>query len=85
VLLDVDSDAADAHGDEPVWLGDRVVGRVTSGSYGHHVQGSLALAYVETALAEAGTSLEVSVMGHRRLATVLPGAAYDPDNTRLRA
>ena len=85
VLLDVDSDAADAHGDEPVWLGDRVVGRVTSGSYGRHVQSSLALAFVETALAEAGTSLEVSVMGHRRLATVLPGAAYDPDNTRLRA
>jgi dimethylglycine dehydrogenase len=84
VLLEVDSHDADAHGDEPVWLGDRVVGRVTSGAYGHHVQQSLALAYVESALAGAGTGLEVSVMGHRRPATVLGGAAYDPENTRLR-
>ena len=92
VLLDVDSADADAHGDEPVWLGDRVVGRVTSGSYGHHVERSLALAYVEAALADAGSDvvadgggLEVSVMGHRRAAQVLGGPAYDPTNSRLRA
>ena len=50
VLLHVDADRADAMGDAPVWLGDRLAGFVTSGSYGHHVGMSLALAYVDAEL-----------------------------------
>ncbi len=84
VLLDVDATDADARGDEPVWLAGRLVGVVTSGSYGHHVGRSLALAYVDRAVVEEHPTLSVAVIGERRPATILPEAPYDPRGTRLR-
>ena len=42
---------ADAIGDEPIWHGGKVVGWVTSGGYGHSVGKSIALGYVENAVA----------------------------------
>jgi dimethylglycine dehydrogenase len=84
VLLEVDADRADAMGDEPVWHGGEVVGFVTSGSYGHHVKKSLALAYVNSDLVSTDPELLVSVIGERRPARVLPEVPYDPSGTRLR-
>ncbi len=52
VLLQVESPDADATGYEPIYRGDRRIGYVTSGAYGHHVRQSLALAYVDTAWCE---------------------------------
>ncbi|MEI6372728.1 MAG: FAD-dependent oxidoreductase [Actinomycetes bacterium] len=83
VLLDVDVVDADAAGDEPVWCGDEVVGFVTSGSYGHHVQRSLALAYVDAHVAD-DAHLLVSVIGQRRPARILPEVPYDPSGSLLR-
>jgi dimethylglycine dehydrogenase len=84
VLLEIDADRADAMGDEPVWHDGEVVGFVTSGSYGHHVKKSLALAYINTELASANPELLVSVIGERRPARVLPEIPYDPSGSRLR-
>ena len=84
VLLDIDADDADASGDEPVWCGDQLVGFVTSGAYGHHVGQSLALAYVDTAVAVERPTLSVPVIGDRRAAVILPEVPYDPDGLRLR-
>ena len=84
VLLDIDADDADASGDEPVWCGDDLVGFVTSGAYGHHVGQSLALAYVDTAVAEERPALSVPIVGDRRAAAVLPEVPYDPEGIRLR-
>ena len=84
VLLDVDASDADAAGDEPVWCGDEVVGFVTSGSYGHHVQRSLALAYVDAHIAD-DAALLVSVIGQRRPARILPEVPYDPSGALLRS
>jgi dimethylglycine dehydrogenase len=84
VLLEVDANRADAMGDEPVWHGGEVVGFVTSGSYGHHVKKSLALAYVNSDLVSTDPELLVSVIGERRPARVLPEVPYDPSGTRLR-
>ncbi len=85
VYLELDAVDADAQGGEPVFSGGRVIGVTTSGGYGHHVQKSLAFAYVEPDFARAGTSFEVAILGEGRPATVLPGPAYDPQNLRLRA
>ncbi len=84
VLLDIDATDADALGDEPVWHDGRVVGYTTSGAYGHHVQRSLALAYVDTDVAESRPPLLVSVVGERRAATVLERVPYDPEGALLR-
>ena len=83
VTLDLGDSDADAVGDEPVWSGDRVVGVTTSGSYGHRVASSLALALIDAEFAVSGTPLEVSVIGVRRPATVLTEPAYDPSGSRM--
>lgn len=84
VLLAVDTLDADARGWEPVWSGERRVGYITSGAFGHTVGLSLAMAYVETAALDAGAPLEVSVVGDRYAARVLPDCPYDPAGTRMR-
>ena len=84
VLLDVDTNNADATGDEPVWSGDTLVGLVTSGSYGHHVGRSLALAYVDSSVIDAGSPLSVSIIGDLCDATILPEVPYDPSGSRMR-
>jgi len=46
-----------------VQLGGREVGRVTSGGFGPSVGGPVAMGYVEAALAEPGTAVELLVRG----------------------
>lgn len=48
VALEIDSDDADTWGYEPIWFQDELAGFVTSGTYGHTVNKSLAMAYVKT-------------------------------------
>ena len=74
----------DCYGNEPVYHGERIVGLTTGGAYGHAVNRSLAFAYVEPALAQAGTQFEILMMGERRPAVVLQDAAWDRKNARLR-
>ena len=80
----VDSSDADALGDEPIWHDGKVVGWVTSGAYGHRVSKSLALGYVPAALASADSGFEIEIIGERRRAARLAGAAYDPAGTLMR-
>ena len=85
VTFAVDADGADAIGDEPVWHDGTVVGWVTSGGYGHGVGQSLALGYVPKALADAESGFEIEIIGDRRPAKRLDGAAFDPSGMRMRA
>ena len=84
VLLDVHATDADASTDQGIWIGERQVGVVTSGAYGHHVGKSLALAYVDREIVEAGPELTVQVVGEERTARVLPEPPYDPKGSKLR-
>jgi dimethylglycine dehydrogenase len=83
-LLAVDAPDADAARDDGVWAGDRLVGLVTSGAYGHHVGMSLALAHMDRDILETGADLTVFVVGEPRPARVLPEPPYDPAGSRLR-
>jgi dimethylglycine dehydrogenase len=85
ITLAIDAADADALGDEPIWHADKVVGWVTSGAYGHSVGKSLALGYVPAGLAGEADGFEVELIGERRKAQRLAGAAYDPDGKRMRA
>ncbi len=82
VAFSVESDA-DAFGDEPVWHNGKVVGWVTSGGYGHTVQKSLAMGYIPKDLASE-TAFEIEILGERRRAVRLEGAAFDPSGSRMR-
>jgi dimethylglycine dehydrogenase len=77
---------ADALGNEPLFAADgRIVGRATAGSYGHVLGKSLAIGYVEPALAAVGTELVIEVLGERKRATVLVDSPFDPQNEHLKA
>ena len=85
VPLIVDADDADAAAVSIVYQHDKPVGLVTSGGYGYRLKQSIALAYVRTDLAAAGTVLDVDILGARRRAVVASEPLYDPQNLRLRA
>jgi dimethylglycine dehydrogenase len=77
---------ADPLGNEPLFDGNsRIVGRATSGYYGHSLRKSLAIGYVKAEFAAVGTQLEIEILGERKKATVLRESPYDPDNNDLRA
>jgi dimethylglycine dehydrogenase len=85
VTLECQVKDADPWGNEPVYASEKMVGRATTGAYGHTVQKSLALAYLDTAHAEPGTRLEIVILGERLPCQVIPDSPWDPENARLRA
>ena len=84
VYLEVDVDDVDARGNEPVYYNNKVVGIVTSGSYGFRSKKSLAFAYVKSDLAQ-DSNLEIEVQGKRKKAKILHKVVYDPENKKLTA
>jgi dimethylglycine dehydrogenase len=85
IQLDVAAVDADAISDEPIFHDGKVVGWVTSGGYGHSVKKSIALGYVDKAVAEATTGFEVELIGTRRAATRLIESPFDPKGLKMRA
>jgi dimethylglycine dehydrogenase len=77
---------ADPLGNEPLLeRGGRMIGRATSGYYGHCLRKSLAIGYVKSDYAAVGTPLNIEILGERKPATVLQESPYDPENRDLRA
>jgi 4-methylaminobutanoate oxidase (formaldehyde-forming) len=74
-----------ALGSEPVRVGDRLVGRVTSGGYGYTVGKSVAYAYLPAADAEPGTEVAVEIFGEWVSGWVTPEPLFDPEGSRIRA
>ena len=70
----------------PVWIGDKIVGEITSAAYGHRVQKAIALAMLDCTDAPPDTQVEVEIFGRRVLAAVHADAPlWDPENERIRA
>ncbi|HEY2620326.1 MAG TPA: FAD-dependent oxidoreductase [Acetobacteraceae bacterium] len=84
VTLDVTAGDTDCRGTEPVFAGERIVGAVTSGGFGHTVGRSLALAYVETSAIAQPAAFEIEILGARRPAAIVPDCVFDPANLRPR-
>ncbi len=71
-------------GGEPVRVGGRVLGRVTSGGYGYTVEKSIAYCYLPIAAAAPGTAVDVDLFGRWRPGTVVDEPLLDPSGTRIR-
>ncbi len=84
VPLIVDCDLASAHSGEPIYAGDRIVGTVTSGGYGHRLAQNIALGFLDAEHAAPGSEVEVSIIGERYRAQVVTEPIYDTANQRLR-
>jgi dimethylglycine dehydrogenase len=77
---------ADPLGNEPLFDRDnRMIGRATSGYYGHCLRKSLAIGYVKSDFAAVGTPLTIEILGERKPASVVQESPYDPENRDLRA
>ncbi len=81
----VDAPHLDVIGQEPVYFGDRIIGSVTSGGFGHAVGKNLAFVYVEPEFATKDATFDIEMNGERYKAVVLGDPIYDPNNERLRA
>ncbi len=84
VTLEVAAVDADATGFEPVYQGDRMVGFVTSGGYGHSVGKSLAMALIDPVAAAVGTELSTYIVGKPLPAKVIAPAPHDSNGARMR-
>ena len=88
----LESDGHLLYHNEPIWRDGVLVGRITSGMFGHHVGTSLGMGYV--ARADSGFvtrehvlegSYEIEVAGERVRARVSLEPFYDPKSARVKA
>jgi len=75
---------------EPIWMGDKIIGDIKSGAYGHRVQASLGMGYVEhedgvDADFLANNSFEVEIAWKRYPAELQLAPWYDPKGERIKA
>lgn len=85
VSLQVDSSIAPAHSGDSLYLGEQIVGTVTSGGFGHRVGKNLAYAFVDPNYCDVGTELELGLLGERCGARVIEPNQYDPENRLVRS
>jgi 4-methylaminobutanoate oxidase (formaldehyde-forming) len=71
-------------GKEAILDGDKVVGLVTSGGYGHTIKKPIAYGYLPVNYSKPGTLLQIEVAAKRYEATVEKEPLYDPDNKRVK-
>ena len=72
-------------GKEPILDGDRVLGYVTSATYGHSIGRGIVYGYLPIDYAEVGTHVDVLYFGERLPATVAKEPLYDPASIRMKA
>jgi dimethylglycine dehydrogenase len=85
VTVEVDAKESDPWGNEPLFIGKKMVGRTTTGAYGYSIGKSLAVGYVKSEHAAPGTEMKIEMLGKRRAARLIADSPWDPENKRLRA
>ena len=84
VTLKIDATHAPAHGGGSLMQGDKVVGTITSGDWGHRVGLNLAYAFVEPKRAAKGSIMQLDLCGDLVGAEVIAPSPYDPDHALMR-
>ena len=82
--IEIDADDSDSVGNEPVFINDELVGRGTSGGYGHCVRKSLMLGYIRSDAAKIGQECEVRLLDQMRPARIIADSPYDPESAQAR-
>jgi len=89
VMLTISDSEAYPHGGEPIWCDNILVGRTTSGTFGHTVGCAVMLGYIRCVETKIDTMLntgkfEVEIACRRFKAHVTIDAPYDPKGFALR-
>jgi len=83
VSLLFDNDLANPLGYEPLYLGNRIIGKTTSCSYGYRVNKPVALAHISGGI-EDGAIVDVDIAGTRYPATVNHKALFDDSGRAMK-
>ncbi|MFB6361073.1 MAG: glycine cleavage T C-terminal barrel domain-containing protein, partial [Halobacteriales archaeon] len=81
--LTLDDPGAIVGNSAPILADDAVVGYAASAEYGHSVDAGVISGYLDSELAQSGTSLEVQYENERYPATVRGSPLLDPERERL--
>jgi dimethylglycine dehydrogenase len=65
----------------PLFNASGMVGRITSGGYGHTLGKVIALAYVNVDKIDLDSHYEAEILGERYAAKIIPDSPYDPENS----
>ncbi|MFZ9038711.1 MAG: GcvT family protein [Gammaproteobacteria bacterium] len=88
-LVSIVFDVAEAQplGNEPVYLGDRIIGKTTSASFCYRVGKPVAIALLESPDHGQfeGLKVDVDIAGRQNAGTVSTMPAFDPEGLRMRA
>jgi glycine cleavage system aminomethyltransferase T len=72
-------------GKEPVEVGGRPAGYVTSAAYGFSIDAPIAYAWLPSAAAQPGQAVTIRYFGEAIPATVATDPLFDPEMARLRS
>jgi dimethylglycine dehydrogenase len=84
VTMVIAVDGIDVSNDEAILHAGEAIGYVSSGGYAHRVQKSMAMGYVKTKFAAAGTKLQVEILGQFYDAEVIAAPLYDANGAAMR-
>jgi 4-methylaminobutanoate oxidase (formaldehyde-forming) len=76
------NDPLPVFGGEAIFADGRVVAQTTSGNFGYSIEKSLVLGYLPVELLKSG-DFEIEAFGQRSSASLIKGAAYDPDRAKI--
>ena len=85
VTMTIDVDGIDVSNDEAILKDGEAVGYVSSGGFAHRAKKSMAMGYVTSEHAIAGTKLQVEILGTFYDAEVLGAPIYDANGANMRA
>ena len=85
VTLTIDVDGIDVSNDEAILKDGEAIGYVSSGGYAHRVGKSMAMGYVKTDHAGAGSKVQVEILGEMYDAEILGAPIYDANGANMRA
>ena len=83
--LEIDNCNVQPISNAPVFDGSRMIGRITSGGYGHTVNKVLALAYLQVDKINIKNVYQAEILNQRYSACIISDSPYDPENLKPRS
>jgi len=80
VTLEIDDCDVQPISNAPVFNASGMVGRITSGGYGHTLKRVIALAYIDIDVIDRPDEMEAEILGERYRARIVADSPYDPEN-----
>ena len=85
ITMVIDIDGMDVSNDEAILKDGKAIGYISSGGYAHSLKKSMAMGYVAIENSNAGTKVEVEILGEMYTAEIIGEALYDPSGEKMRA